>query len=470
MSGIRRALGLTVVTGVGLVTVAAAAPPAQAKQRTQGPKNVIVMISDGQGYNTVATADHYQYGRTGSQVYERFPVRVGMSTYLAGGSYDPAATWASFDHTQTGATDSAAAATAMSTGAKTYRGAIGVDSAADPLVHAFQRAEGTGRSTGVVTSVEFSHATPAGFVAHNASRNDYAGIAKEMIYDSATDVIIGAGHPCYDANGAANGCTGSTKYVGGDETWADLTDADGALGADADGNGTADRWTLVQTRAQFRALAHGRTPNRVIGIPQVPKTFQQGRDCTTVETNSITGMRACVDAPYTVSMNRNVPTLSEASAAALNVLDDNRKGFALMIEGGAVDWAAHNNAEGRLIEEQLDFNRAVNTVVRWITRHGGWKDTLLVVTADHETGYLTGPGSDPTWTPIVGQGRGRMPLVEFHSGNHTNSLVPFYAKGAGSALLARAADGRDPVRGRYLDNAELGGVLTRVLSAPAGRR
>ncbi|NNJ61891.1 MAG: alkaline phosphatase [Dactylosporangium sp.] len=421
------------------------------------------MISDGWGYNHIAATDYYQYGRTGRQVYERFPVRTGMSTYLDGGSYDPSAAWVSFDYVKSGATDSAAASTTMSTGVKTYSGAIGVDPAGADLVHAFQKAEETGRSTGVVTSVQLSHATPAGFVAHNVTRNDYPGIANEMIYDSATDVIMGGGHPCYDANGVPNGCTNTTKYVGGDATWADLTDVDGALGADANGDGSQDPWTLVQARDEFRSLARGKTPQRVIGVPQVYQTLQQSRRCDATEVNPLTGVNACIDAPYRVPVTTSVPTLAEMSKAALNVLDNDRDGFALMIEGGAVDWASHNNAVGRTIEEQADFNRAVTAVVAWINRNGGWRDNLLVVTGDHECGYLTGPSSDPTWTSVVSQGRAAVPLAEFHSTGHTNSLIPLFAKGSGSSLLSRAATEHDPERGRYLDNADLGGVLNQIL-------
>ncbi|MDQ1292685.1 MAG: alkaline phosphatase [Actinomycetota bacterium] len=455
------------VAAVGTaVTTLAAAPGATAHQlpRAHGPKNVIVMISDGWGYNHIAATDYYQYGRTGTQVYEHFGLRTAMSTYSVEGSYSSRATWSSFAQTASGATDSAAASTAMSTGAKTLDGAIGKDRSGKDLVHAFQVAERAGRSTGVVTSVQFSHATPAGFVAHNTTRNDYSGIAREMIYNSATDVVMGAGSPCHDANGRANGCTGSTKYVGGATTWADLTDTDGALGADANGDGKKDPWTLVQSRQAFQQLAHGRTPRRVLGVAQADQTLQQGRACTTTATNPLTEVTGCAETPYETGGNTSVPTLSEMSAAALNVLDQDRDGFGLMVEGGAVDWASHANSLGRLIEEQAEFNRAVQTVVQWIGSHGGWKNNLLVVTGDHECGYLTGPGSDPTWTKVVNKGRGHLPLAEFHSSDHTNSLIPFYAQGSGAERLFAAADQHDSVRGRYLDNTELGSTLKRLLA------
>lgn len=94
---------------------------------TRAPKNVIIMIADGCGYNQIAAADYYQYGVLGRQVYDRFPVKVAMSTYSIDDSYNPGQAWSDFDYVKSNYTDSAAAATAMSTGVKTYDAAIGVD-------------------------------------------------------------------------------------------------------------------------------------------------------------------------------------------------------------------------------------------------------------------------------------------------------------------------------------------------------
>ena len=97
--------------------------------------------------------------------------------------------------------------------------------------------------------------------------------------------------------------------------------------------------------------------------------------------------------PFAAPLNRNVPTLATMSKAAINCLDNNPKGFYLMIEGGAVDWANHANQPDRMIEEQIDFVEAVEAVVAWIESHGGWDETLLILTADHECGLLWGPNS-----------------------------------------------------------------------------
>ena len=85
-----------------------------------------------------------------------------------------------------------------------------------------------------------------------------------------------------------------------------------------------------------------------------------------------------------------VPNLALMTKGALNVLDNDPDGFFLMVEGGAVDWANHANQLGRLIEEQNDFNDAVDVAIEWIKANGGWEKNLLIVTGDHECGYLTG--------------------------------------------------------------------------------
>jgi alkaline phosphatase len=231
------------------------------------------------------------------------------------------------------------------------------------------------------------------------------------------------------------------KYVGGEDTWNDLVA--GTAGGDADGDGVDDPWTLIQTRAEFQALMHGPTPKRVAGTAQVYQTLQVNRSGDYYAD------------PYVVPLIESVPTLEEMTKAALNILDDDPDGLFLMIEGGAVDWASHGNGSGRMIEEALDFERSVEAVVDWVQANSNWGETLLIVTADHETGYLTGPGSDPDWMPIVNNGAGVLPGMEWHYDGHTNALVPLSAKGDAARMFSRYADEYDPVRGPYVDNAEL---------------
>jgi alkaline phosphatase len=438
---------------MGLRATAAAAPAAASKKPTA--KHIVVMVADGWAFDHVTAASYYRYGKLDRQVYNRFPFRFAMSTYMAyrkdrscyGWGYDPLLAWKDFDYVRLCTTDSAAAATAMSTGVKTYGGAIGVDLSLQPLLHAIELAEQNGKATGVVSSVQWSHATPAAFVAHNVSRNRFAGIAQEMVHDSAVDVIMGCGHPWFGDSGEplTDPDTFEYKYVGGEATWDALVA--GTAGGDADGNAVDDPWTLIQARVEFRALMNGPTPTRVLGTAQVHRTLQQRR----------AGNRFAD--PYAVPPIDTVPTLEEMTRAAINVLDGDSDGFFLMVEGGAIDWASHRNESGRMIEEHIDFDNAVDAVMDWVRAHSNWGETLLIVTGDHETGYLTGPGSDPTWKPIVNNGAGHLPAMEWHSGSHTNSLIPLAAKGDSARAFRGLADKLDPVRGPYLDNTELAQVL-----------
>ena len=433
---------------MGLVVPAAAAPVVEDKLTGNGKdvKNVIVLISDGWGYNQILATDYYNDGKAGTQRYEKFPTKLAMSTYSVG-AYDPEIIWSSFDAVKSDATDSAAAGTAMSTGSKTYDAAIGVDLEEQELVHIAADFEALGRATGVVSSVQFSHATPASFVAHNTSRNNYSALANEMLMDSATDVIIGAGHPFYDNDSHFNSSP-NYKYVGGQSTWEALLD--GTLDtADADGDGNPDPWELIQLKTDFEEMQMGEVPNRLLGIPQVATTLQQSRSG-----------EGKADA-FAVPFNADVPTLEVMTKVALNVLDNDDDGFFLMVEGGAIDWAGHANQSGRLIEEQIDFNNAVNAVCDWVQMNSSWSETLVIVTGDHETGYLT--GTEGVYDEVVNQGAGVMPIMAWNSGNHTNQLIPFFAKGAGSELFKKLADQQDPVRGAYLDNTELSVAIRSLI-------
>jgi alkaline phosphatase len=446
----KKKYGIVFLTVLTIVTILAGAFVTQpGLARNAPPKNVIIMISDGWGYNHIQAASYYRYGTASRQVYHMFPVKVAMTTYSADGTgYDPALAWSDFNYVKDGATDSASAATAMSTGVKNYDGTLGVDVNYQPLKHASQYAEEAGKATGVVSSVQFSHATPAGFVAHNVSRNNYTQIAEEMVMNSATDVIMGCGNPWF-TDDAKLRSTASYRYVS-QNVWNAMVA--GVAPNDADGDGILDAWTLIQTKAEFQKMMTGSTPKRVVGVPQVYTTLQQSR--------SGDGKAA----PFVVPFNQGLPTLSEMSLAALNVLDNDPDGFFLMIEGGAVDWASHANQSGRLIEEQLDFDDAVNAVVAWVNQNSNWAETLLIVTGDHETGFLTGPGAAALgyWTPIVNNGINQVPLMDWNSGNHTNSLVPFFAIGHNSRAFNFVEVGLDPVHGVYIDNTSIGKLVIEL--------
>jgi len=442
--------------GIKVVVLPKGSP---APVNTGSIKNVILMISDGCGSNEILATNYYTEGKAVAQVYEQFPTSVNMSTYShnelgmdddLASVYDPATIWDSFDLLKNLPTDSAAAATAMASGTKTYNAAIGVDENEQNLVNLSEDFKALNRSTGVISSVEFSHATPAGFVAHNASRQNYSEIANEMINDSKTDVIMGAGHPLYDNNGERQTTVEDKnyRYVGGKDTWDNLVA--GNLGNDADGDGVVENWNLVQTKEAFESLQTGNTPERVIGVPEVYETLQYNRS----------GDLAAE--PFAVAVNDNVPTLDVMTKGALNVLDNNEEGFFLMVEGGAIDWAGHGNSGGRLIEEEIDFNNSVEAVCNWVETNSNWSETLVIVTGDHETGYLTGTAG--VYDAVVNNGKGVMPTLAWNSQDHTNQLVPFFAKGPGAELLKSYANGSDPVKGAYLDNTEIALAIRNLIN------
>ena len=446
---------------------------AQQRKALPSPKNIIIMIGDGVGYNHILATDYY-LGMV-AQVQEKFPVRLAMSHYPAkageyeagnpgsnyyAAAYNPSKAWKDTAFLKRDYTESAAAATAIATGFKTYNNSIGMSVDHDTLTNLVQWAKAMGKAAGVVTTVEFSHATPAGFVAHNTSRSNYAQIAYEMLTDSRCDVIMGCGDPMYDDDGILmKSGWKNAKYVGDSTFWQQIIKGSGRQTRflvngkqktvlDSDGDGKPDAWTLIRNLNDFRALQKGKTPKRVLGCPNVYETLQQSRTCRNGETKNST--------PYATPLIATVPTLAEMVGGALNVLDNNQKGFFVMIEGGATDWASHANQKGRLIEEMKGFFEAVDAVYAWVEKNSNWNETMLIVTGDHETGLLWG---EKPFMPLVDRGKGNMPVMNFNSNDHTNSLIPFYAKGAGSELYLNFADERDSVRGPFIQNAEIAQLI-----------
>ncbi|MDY0164661.1 alkaline phosphatase [Desulfobotulus sp.] len=422
-------------------------------------KNVILMVSDGMGFSTVMATDYYHGEKP---VYAAFPEKYMMTTYSVLGDYRPEIGWKVFGSHTLNPTDSAAASTAMGTGVKTIPGMVGMNPGSLPMKNMVETAAGQGMATGLVTSVPISHATPAGMVAHELSRNSYEKIAREMLYASDLDVLMGAGHPLYDNNGNLKISGQEYKYVGGEGVFQQLTSEEGLFGKDG------RIWHFMDAKADFEALARGdQIHTKVLGLARAATTLQQARS----------GDRQLVDRS---TPNPETPSLAVMSRGALNALSANGKNFFLMVEGGAVDWAAHSNEKGRLIEEQRDFNEAVAAVADWVETHSSWEETLLIVTADHECGYLWGSESR-TFTPVQDRGAGNMPEMVFHADGHSNLPVPLYVKGEGvSGLLKSLVDGRDSYfagliagfdpdfTGEYIDNTDLFLLMNQWISEEKG--
>jgi alkaline phosphatase len=138
-----------------------------------------------------------------------------------------------------------------------------------------------------------------------------------------------------------------------------------------------------------------------------------------------------------------------------------------MIEGGAVDWANHSNEPDRMVEEMADYYEAVDSVVAWVESHGGWNDTLLILSADHESGLLWGlKSSTIAFDPLEDRGPGKLPGLAYNSHGHSNSLVPLWVRGSGSQRFAALVKAKDPTAaaqwhysGQYVDNTDIFAVM-----------
>jgi len=266
-------------------------------------------------------------------------------------------------------TDSAAGATAFSAGKKTYNGAIGVDPEGKPLYTILEEADDQGLATGMVTTSTIVHATPAAFIAHEAQRTYYEPIARDFL-DTDIDLFIGGGK----------------KYFDRREDGRDL---------------------LQELRQKGYAVSSFLETNF--------------KDLSVDYSKKLTYLTSDSD-PLSVEQGRDY--LTPASILACDFLDKfNSKGFFLMIEGAQIDWGGHANNSSYITTEMLDFDKAVGAVLDFAEKDG---HTLVIVTADHETGgYAINPGS--TRDSIIGA---------FTSDYHTATLIPVFAYGPGAQLFA----------------------------------
>jgi len=429
------------------------------------PKNIIFFIGDGMGFNQVLATNFFEHGKAKAQPYEQegwtilahatYPAmthNTEMERHFSHG-YNPRLAWTDPENLRQGATDSGAGGTALSTGVKTYNNSIGIGINGDTLTHISQVAKKLGKSTGIVTSVQITHATPAGFAAHNADRRNYEEIAKYLFFNTQLDLILGAGHPDFNDDGQPS--ENNDRYVGGRNLWHQLAANEGKTTfevngksyqvRDANGDGNPSPWTVVQTREEIISLASGKTPQRILGVAQANSSLNYGRTKPEGESN-----------PFSTPFNQNVPTLEEFTRASLNILSQNPKGFFVMIEGGAIDWAGHDNDLVRTIEEQIDFNNSIKAAIEWVEKYSNWDETLIIVSSDHETGFLTGPTfPEDISSKVENQGKGNVPVHKFNSDSHTNMLVPFYARGRGQNLFELMAGEKDPVFGKYMQNVQI---------------
>lgn len=454
------------------------------------PRNIIVFVADGCGENTHRALEMwrgapavYRSGQWSAHSVATYGLRLGARPDRGSSPldqdprlvYDPAKAWddapaegaaggypyffRAYQWLRSTAPDSANTGTALFTGVPTYKGAVNVDGAGSTVKSVAEAAAERGMSVGVVSSVPISHATIACAAgAHAPSRELFPEITHQMLTSGVCDVIAGAGHPQFDENGQKRTET-ACVYIAHDD-WDALRA--GTLAPEGGGP-----WTLVEDAARIASLATGDVPLPLIIMPKVGLTLQQQRAPRDAAKTAVPGEHAA---------NEGVPTLSEMALAALNGVDDDPDGFFLMVEGGAVDWAMHDNQLGRMIEEMEDFHDTIEAVCARLDagdRGYDWSNTLVIVTADHDH-LLFGPDSDSVaFQPLEDRGPGELPGYRWHSNSHSNLPVPLFARGPGSERLAEiptkpdsltAADGRTFQRPPSFHQAEIGRLLHRLIA------
>lgn len=301
----------------------------------QQAKYIFFFIGDGMGINQIQMTELYSAELQGNigvapLLFTQFPIATIATTYSA----------------TNGVTDSAASGTALATGVKTRNGCIGVmKDKITSLKSIAVRAREAGCKVGVASSVAINHATPAAFYAHNENRKNYNEIGHDLVV------------------------AGFDFYAGAD-FWSVTPQDSIGLYELACNNG----YTITRGYKEFQKKA--RTSDKMI-------LFQRTA-VSKVDSRTI---------PYAIDRQKTDLTLSEITRAGINILmKDPEKGFFFMIEGGSIDWACHSNDAATVIHEVQDLDKAIGVAYEFYQQHPD--ETLIVVTADHETGGLgLGTGS-----------------------------------------------------------------------------
>lgn len=295
----------------------------------QQAKYVFYFIGDGMGVNQVNGTEMYlaeKEGRIGVTplLFTTFPVAGMATTFSATNSV----------------TDSSAAGTALATGAKTYNGAIGMDNDKNVLQTVAEQAKKAGKKVGVTSSVSVDHATPAAFYAHQPSRSMYYEIALDLP-KAGFDFYAGAGF---------------LKPT----TTADKKEAPSIFPIFEESG-----YTVAKGMDDYQS--------KVADAQKMVLVQKEGVD------------PSCL--PYAIDRKEGDLTLTEITESAISFLTKGKnKGFFLMVEGGKIDWACHGNDPATAFEEVIDMDNAIKVAYEFYKKHP--KETLIVVTADHETGGL----------------------------------------------------------------------------------
>lgn len=306
------------------------------------PKNIILLIGDGMGVAQLHAAQTANGGALNMGLIKH----MGLIDTQSADNY---------------ITDSAAGGTALATGQRVNNGVIAQDAEGRPIPSILHLSEQHGKATGLVSTSGITHATPASFIAHNISRNNYEAIAADFL-KTDIDLFIGGGLEHFTQREDGRDLSRELEEKGY-KVFTSLEAADKAQ------NGPM---------AIFTAEGHN---------PVYPERGEM---------------------------------LPKATKKALEVLSAHKTGFFIMIEGSQIDWGGHANSTPYIVQEALDFDRAVGAALEFAAANG---ETLVIVTADHETGGMTlNGGSDEQHTV----------KARYTTGDHTAVMVPVFAYGPGA--------------------------------------
>ncbi len=344
-------------------------------------------------------------------------------------------------------TDSASAGTAIGSGVKTDGGNVAWQSG-DPVggeittIAETLRAD-LGFAIGVVSTVPFSHATPASFVSHNINRNNYQDIAHEILFDTQPEVVIGGGLDSLFAKAVTNSAKASTDInLNGynDDYDAFKAGTSGTPYTFVERATGVDGGTLLATAASAVDITAG---GKLFGLFGTSGgNFEYYNVADTPGTPTIT--RSTTDSTPGVDED---PTLSEMTFTTLSVLNKDPQGFFVMFEQGDIDWSNHANGYENMVGGVYDLEQAVTTAETVLDagKNGmDWSNTLMIVTSDHSNSYLRlqeEPGKGNLPLEVVGASKSTYPNGEVTYGTtgHTNELVTLQARGAGAQLFSQYA-------------------------------
>lgn len=321
-------------------------------------KNLILMIGDGMGAQQVGLLE--EYARRSPANAAQVSNETGLQK-LAGNGVMGLSMTAPMGANPSLVVDSACSATQLATGQGSISEAVGLDDKGNKVETILEKAKKMGKATGLITDTRLTHATPAAFASHQPHRSHENDIAAEMLESGMVDVMLGGGSrhwvPNTDFAALAEELNAPTHVIKKSKR-----EDERNIILEAKDAG----YSLAFTKTQM----NGATGTKLLGLFD-DSAMNDGIEYTACQNGADNSK--CADEP----------SLADMTKKALDILSQDEDGFFLMIEGGQIDWAGHVNDTGWLLHEMLKFNEAVEAVYEWVKDR---EDTLVVVTADHETG------------------------------------------------------------------------------------